>query len=302
MPVPGTLHLKLLAAMALASIAPGTPAAWAGEPALDCPSGTGFIVLMGQDELYLNKPARRGSVSGSIMKSILASALTGGSYLVGFYPQAEGASIVAAPQELIAGIGPATVARSLDAAFSTMPAAAAYRKYAPVTEPEVVDDLIFSMNCASIVVVNALYTVETAGSGVQLSLAAQVLEVPAKRTGDNVTLAALEYRSRSWPFEASRNVASLSGAFEQLLVDRYAEISAALEEAGGEVARMLSRQLQPEDAPAPPPLGRYLKRLDCDLCEKSDLVVETGPARLWLRPKDEPLVTRSVAVLSDDQP
>jgi hypothetical protein len=277
----------LILALALS----GPPTAWTQ----DCPKGAGLVVLVGQEDLYLNRPARRASMGDSILKSIVASALTGGSYLVGFAPGYDFGSLVAAPRSLTASFQPGDVAESLGREISSMPAAEDFDLLPPTTRAEDVDEAIWSAACAKVVVVNAQYSLEHTPAGVHLSLIAQVLDVPARRTAEASTVAALEYQSPPMPFEVAEGPASLAAAFERLLADRRAMLVAGFNEAGVEMAGMIASQLRPDASQASgATLAKARGQLQCDGCKKSDRVLKASPSRLWIQPRDEPLVIKSL--------
>lgn len=284
-----------LAVAILVSGAAVSPATQAEELAPDCGHGTGLVVLMAQDELYLNQSVRHGSTTGAILKSILASALTGGSGLVVFSPLGDGGSLLAAPHPVPADLQPLAAAQRLDDAIAETPAARRFQRQAPTIHPEEVDNLLFDTACSRVIVVNAQYTLEVEKAGVYLSLVAQVLEVPARRAGDNVTRAALEYRSARLPFTDSRDPVVVSSGLEGLLSAERTTVEVYLREGVGEVAAMLSWKFQPEDLDVVPvPMGKVLRELDCDECKKSDLILPGPPGRIWVQPARQPLATLSL--------
>lgn len=260
-----------------------------------CPKGASFIVLVGQEDLYLNRQSRGASTGSSILKSIVASAMTGGAYLVGFHSGYDFGSLVPAPRSLTSGFQPDDVAKNLGREFSTMPAADRFELLAPTTRAEEVDEAIWSTTCAHVVVINAQYSLERIREGVQLSLVAQVLEVPARQVAGASTIAALEYRSMSMPFEAAKDPAALAVGLERFLEVQRPALVAHAQEAAGEIAAMVSRKLDPRSsAGSTETLGRVRSRLLCDDCEKSDRVLAAEPTRLWVQPDDQPLAIRSL--------
>lgn len=284
------------AAFVLVGSIPGWAEATDNEtPAGHCPGGASSIVLVGQEDLYLNRQSRRASTGDSILKSILASAMTGGAYLVGFHSGFDFGSLVPAPRSLTTGFQPGDVAQALDREFSTVPAADRFELLAPTTRAEEVDEAIWGTACANVVVINAQYSLERIREGVQLSLVAQVLEVPARQAAGASTVAALEYRSISMPFEAPNDPAALAAGLERFLEVQRPALVAHVQEAAAEIADMVSSKLDPKSSAAPTEtLGKTRSQLLCDDCEKSDWVLAAKPTRLWVQPDDQPLAIRSL--------
>lgn len=268
------------------------------KPTGDCAEGASFIVLVGQEDLYLNRQPKRASTGGSILKSIVASAMTGGTYLIGFYPGSDFGSLVTAPRSLTTGLQPDDIAQSLGREFSTTPEADRFELLAPATRAEDVDAAIWNTACEMVLVVNAQYSLERIREGVQFSLVGQVLEVPARQVAGASTIAALEYRSMPMPFEVPEDPAAQAVGLERFLTVQRPALVAHAREAGVEIAAMVATKLDPRTSAVPTEaLGNTRRQLLCDDCEKSDRVLAAKPARLWVQPVDQPLVIRSLPLV-----
>lgn len=266
----------------------------------DCPKGAGLVVLVGQEDLHLNRDPRRASMGGSILKSILATALTGGSYLVGFHPGYDFGLLIPAPRDLTAGFQPPDVANALDSEFATTAAASRFERLTATTRGEDVDEAIWSTSCAKVSVINAQYSLERTREAVQLTLVVQLLEVPAKRAAEPATVGALEYRSAPLPFQSSNDSAAVAAALERLLAEERPTLVAYFQEAATEMAGMVANRL--DAGGSGPPVATLAKspsrrQLLCDGCDGSDKLLVEKPGRMWLQPEDQPLVIRSLPIV-----
>jgi hypothetical protein len=247
-------------------------------------------VLVDQDTLYLDRPARRTSMGQSLLMSLLATAATGGTYWIALAPGSHPEDIVPAPATTPADLQPPDVARALAEALSGTPAGSDFDLLVATTQGSEVDAALDRTACPRVVVLNAVYRLEHVKQGVQLSVVTRVLEVSTK-TYERSTLAALEYRSPVQPYTGADDPAS----FAHWLNEQDSAVRLTLSEALDETARMASRQLHPaDDAAASAELGKNRARVLCDDCSKTDRVISRTATRAWIQPVDNPRVLRSL--------
>lgn len=262
-----------------------------------CSTGTGLVVLMGQRTLYLDRPARGASTAKSVWSSFLASALTGGSYLI-FIPSGnDRGALLFAPEGTATELLPPSVARSLANALTTTAATSHFDVLAATNEGAVVDAILKEKRCARTLVLNAQYQLEQGRSSLQLTVVSQLLVVPTDSAAPRSTLAVLEYRSAPWDFLVTRDAAVLATAFHDFLADHSAQLSAELHDAMADTALMTSHILLPNDPPsAHVTLASSGIKLLCDDCRRSDIVFSEKPSRAWLQPADTPIALRSLPI------
>ena len=280
----------LLLAMTWASAAVGADAPGS------CRTGSGLAVLVGQDTVFLNRPARAATVGQSLWQSLLASAATGGPYLMTVIAGADRGALVLAPATTAADLQPPEVAHSLGQALSETSAASSFDLLIATTQGGEVDDAIRHTSCGRVVVLNAVYSLEQVKQGLQLSFVTQVLDVSTS-TYQRSVITVLEYRSAMLPFGASTGAGTLAGAFESWLVEQHSMVLQNLRDATTDSARMASHQLEPaNNGSTPMQLGKDVAHVICDGCRKSDRVISRTATRIWLQPADDQKVLRSLAL------
>ena len=273
----------------------GATVAFGDVSPASCSTGTGVVVLVGQDTLYLNRPARHASVGRSVWSSLLASAVTGGSYLITLSAAGDTGTLVMAPATTAPDLQPTDVARSLAQALLETAAASGFDLLTATTHGEEVDDVVNHSSCHQMIVLNAVYSLEVVRQGLQLSLVAQMLNVSTTTPFARSTIAALEYRSATLPFNASNDTGALAAAYERWLVDQHSTLLLSLRDAVIDTAHMASHELRSADNdPSRLQLGKELARVMCDGCRKSDRVIVRTATRVWLQPDDNPKVLRSL--------
>jgi hypothetical protein len=177
---------RSIAGLALAAI---TVASGATGPS-SCPTGTGVMVLVDQESLYLDRPSHRGSISQSIWTSLLLTAATGGSYVIGMWPGNDPGVLFLAPAGIASDLQPAAVSRSLVLALSAIPAAARMDMLATANHGNEADEVLDHTTCQRVLVLRSMYRLEQVDRAVQLSLTTQVIET-SPTTYEKTTVAAL---------------------------------------------------------------------------------------------------------------
>lgn len=298
----GTAHLSLMSFVALLLAAPILATTVSAAPQTEggvqtCSTRTGLVVLTGQRTLVLDRPARGASAAKSLWSSFLASALTGGSYLIFLHSGSERGALLFAPESTTTDLLPPSVARSLGDALAMTPASSRFNVLAATHEGAAVDAILKEKQCARTLVLNAQYRLEQARSAVQLTLVAQLLDVPGDSAAPRSTLAVLEYRSAPWSFPATRDPAVLATAFEDFLSRRGTELKSGMHDAVADMALMTSHILLP-GAPSfsHVTLARSGIKLLCHDCGRSDIVINEKSSRAWLQPAKTPIALRSLPI------
>lgn len=284
-----------LTTLILATTSPAAPQTEADVAT--CSTGTGLVVLIGQRTLVLDRPAHGASTAKSLWSSFLASALTGGSYLILMHSGSDRGALLFAPEGTSTDLLPASVAHALADALATAPASSHFNVLGATNEGAAVDAILKEQRCARTLVLNAQYRLEQLRSTIQLTLVTQLLDIPADSAASRSTVAVLEYRSAPWDFPTTRDPAALATAFEDFLSTHRVELLSEMHDAATDMALMTSQILHP-DSPTSPrvTLAKSGLKLLCDDCRRSDFVIHEESSRAWLQPATTSIALRSLPI------
>ena len=269
---------------------------------VECAEKTGVMILVGQDGLYLARPPSTRSFTRSMGLSLLGTALTGGKALIFFHPDRLGTGSSALVLEpYAASFRPALVASRLDEQLSI---ALAERNASDVaimggfSRGENVDQAIGDANCSRLLVINIVYFLLESRDGIELSMLAQLVEIPDRNEAEKHTIAVAEHYSVPHSFPLPNSSKNLGEATQDFMGRHGTEVEADFEYAILDVARMVARQLSPglDLERARTILGKSAKAIFCEDCQRNDwLVSGLSGGRVWIEPAKHPGTLRSFA-------
>lgn len=261
-----------------------------------CGAHLGIGVLVSQDTLYLERPGHQDRLGGSAMKAFLLTALTGAVALV--FTSSEPASQIAVQSRYAEAFRATAVAQQLDedlARVSSADGLPTVKSLGVWTRGEDADAAIDHTTCKRVVVVNTLYTLEESASGVQLAMLAQLIDSPPETTTKK-TLAVIEYRSTPFPFRLPHDTQNASVALDRFMADHLPAVESSIQEGVDELARMTAYKLSlvtPAQL-AYREVGSNLRRLECGGCRSKDWIVLDHLQRVWLEPREQSNLLRSL--------
>lgn len=263
-----------------------------------CENGTGLVILVSQNGLYLDRAAHRGSITKSVMGSLLASALTGGTVLIGMYDHSEPETIVDVSQQYTDKTGPLFISHQLLGAFSEAKSGwkSEVHLLGAFTQGGDVDAILAQTNCARVIVADTAYNLVESRTGIQLSMVTQVISIPNGSVSQKRTIAAVEYRSDAVRYALPQSAQKIAAALNDFMAEHSSTIEDGLRKATEDLSHMVAYKLSLTGSAHETRaiIGKRHSNLDCDDCQKSDWLIVDSPDRAWLEPADHPDALRSL--------